>query len=146
MIKNPIKVIVSALSISVIGVYIIDYFSHLLFSEPMETTGYFLGKFTVFFVFSILFLSYINLTKREFKKVLIGGIVVASIWGSYYNVLPILFDYYPAGIALNGLTFLNMGLFGTGVAFGIVHTTAFVGGYYLTKVMFKKWYNNNITS
>jgi hypothetical protein len=123
--------------ISIIGVWGIDYLSHFLFSNPMETTGYFLGKMTLYFVFSIIFLSFFNLQKNEFAKVVIGGIVVASLWGMYYNVLPSLFHYYPYGIALNGLTFLGMGLLGTGVAFGIVHAAAFIGGYYINRgIMF----------
>lgn len=128
-----IKKLISSLFISIIGIFVIDYFSHLLFSNPMETTEYFLGKMTLYFVFSFIFLSIFNLQKNEFRKVLIAGIVVASMWGMYYNVLPAIFDYYPYGIALNGLTFLGMGLLGTGIAFGIVHTAAFVGGYYINR-------------
>ena len=127
------KIIIGSLFISILGVFVIDYFSHLLFSNPMETTGYFLGKLSLYFVFSIIFLSVMNLEKREFIKVAVGGIIVASIWGMYYNVLPAIFDYYPTGIALNGLSFLGMGLLGTGIAFGIVHTLAFVGGYYINR-------------
>jgi hypothetical protein len=65
-----------------------------------------------------------------FGIVLGAGVVVASLWGMYYNVLPALFDYYPYGISLRGLSFLGMGLVGTGIAFGVVHTAAFVAGYY----------------
>ena len=131
------KILISSLIISIIGVFVIDYFSHLLFSNPMETTTYFLGKMTLYFIFSILFLSIFNLQKNEFRKVLIAGITVALIWGAYYNILPAIFDYYPFGIALKGLSFLGMGLLGTGLAFGIVHTLAFVGGYYINRsIMF----------
>ena len=128
-----LKKIINSLFISIIGIFVIDYFSHLLFSNPMETTEYFLGKMTLYFVFSFIFLSFINLQKNEFKKVLIAGVVVALLWGMYYNVLPEIFDYYPYGIALNGLTFLGMGLIGTGFAFGLVHTFAFIGGYYINR-------------
>ncbi len=132
------KILISSLFISIIGVFIVDYFSHLLFSDPMETTGYFIGKMIFYFIFSMIFLSVFNLQKKEFIKILFGGIVVASLWGMYYNVFPLIFDYYPAGISLNGLTFLGMGTFGTGLAFGIIHTLAFVIGFYLTKLLFKK--------
>ena len=129
--------IISSLLISIIGVFVIDYFSHLLFSNPMETVPYFIAKAVAYFIFSILFLSFINLEKREFIKVAFGGIIVASLWGMYYNVFPALFYYYPFGISLRGLTFLGMGLFGTGLAFGTVHVLAFVGGYYFSKLIFR---------
>jgi len=141
--KNYIKIAISSLMISIVGVFVIDYFSHLLFSNPMETAPYFLAKATLYFIFSIIFLSFINLEKNEFIKVAIGGIVVASLWGMYYNILPLLFNYYPFGIPLRGLTFLGMGLFGTGLAFGIVHALAFVGGYYSSK--FIKHYPKSFT-
>ena len=134
--KNYIKIAISSLLISIIGVYVIDYFSHLLFSNPMETLPYFFAKATLYFVFSIIFLSVFNLSKKEFLKVSVAGIVVSLIFGSYYNVLPALFDFYPLGISLKGLTFLQMGLLGTGLAFGTVHTLAFVGGYYSSKFIF----------
>lgn len=131
--KNYFKITISSVLIAVIGVFMIDYFSHLLFSNPMETTGYFLGKMSLYIIFSIMFLSFFNLQKREFIKVVVGGIVVASIWGMYYNIFPLIFDYYPTGISLNGLSFLGMGLLGTGIAFGTVHTVAFIGGYYINR-------------
>lgn len=142
--KDYTKILIGALIISVVGVFVIDYFSHLLFSNPMETMGYFLAKLTLYFVFSILFLLILNLQKKEFTKVIIAGIIVASIWGMYYNIFPLLFDYYPFGIPLNGLTFLGMGLFGTGIAFGIVHTVAFIGGYYANKSILKVWHGDKV--
>ncbi len=78
-----------------------------------------------------------NLKKHEFLKVLVGGIVISSLWGTYYNILPAIFDFYPFGISLRDLTFLGMGLFGTGLAFGTVHTIAFLGGYYVSKEFWK---------
>lgn len=99
----------------------------------METEAYFLTKLTWFFIFSIIFLSITNTEKRSFIKVLGAGILVSLIWGAYYNVLPILFDFYPFGIPLEGLSFLGMGLLGTGLAFGTVHTLAFVVGYYVAQ-------------
>jgi hypothetical protein len=126
MVKN----FIDALLIAVIGVLGIDYVSHLLFSNPMETPAYFLAKMILYFLFSLLFLSFIAVEKKEFAKVLAGGVAVAALWGMYYNVLPLLFDYYPFGIPLAGLSFLGMGLLGTGIAFGAVHTLAFMGGYY----------------
>ena len=124
------KILIKSIVISVIGVFVIDYLSHLLFSSPMETIPYFLAKLTLYFVFSIIFLRFINVDKREFIRVCVAGVVVSLLWGTYYNILPTIFDYYPFGIPLEGLTFLGMGLIGTGLAFGIVHTAAFIGGYY----------------
>jgi len=136
--KNYLKIIVRALLLSLVGVFAVDYFFHLLFSNPMETPPYFMAKATMYFVFSIIFLLVMNLEKNEFIKVAIGGAVVASLWGIYYNILPAIFDFYPFGIPLRGLTFLGMGLWGTGLAFGTVHTLSFVGGYYFIKFIFKK--------
>ncbi len=137
--KNYKKIIISSLLISIVGVFVIDYFSHLLFSSPMETLSYFMAKSTLYFVFSIIFLSILNLNNNEFIKVAVGGIIVSLLWGMYYNIFPIIFDYYPFGIPLKGLTFLEMGLFGTGLAFGTVHTLAFIGGYYSSKFILKKF-------
>lgn len=142
--KNYAKIILSSLSVSVVGVFVVDYFSHLLFSSPMETIPYFWAKATVYFVFSLIFLSVVQLEKNEFIKVAAGGVIVASLWGMYYNVFPLIFDYYPYGISLSGLTFLGMGILGTGIAFGIVHALAFVGGYYLSKRAFKLIHPKNI--
>ena len=94
--KNYIKIAISSLLISINGVFVIDYFSHLLFSNPMETIPYFIAKATVYFIFSIVFLSVLNLEKNEFIKVAVGGIVVASLWGMYYNIFPSLFNYIPS--------------------------------------------------
>lgn len=126
-----------ALCIAVIGVFGVDYFSHLLFSNPMETTPYFLTKLVLYFVFSIVFLSTTNLQNNRFAKVIGAGIVVSLLWGAYYNILPSLFDYYPFGISLAGLSFLGMGFIGTGIAFGVVHTLAFIVGYYVTIYLLK---------
>ncbi len=129
------KIFLRALLITVIGVGVIDYFSHLLFSSPMETTAYFLAKMSLYFIYSLLVLSFFKFRGNEFAKVAVAGVVVASLWGAYYNVLPLVFHYYPFGIPLAGLTFLGMGYVGTGFAFGVVHTLAFVGGYYATKFL-----------
>ncbi len=131
------KIAINSLLISIISVFVIDYFSHLLFSNPMETVPYFIAKATVYFIFSIVFLSVLNLEKSEFIKVAVGGIIVASLWGMYYNVFPSLLNYYPFGIPLRGLTFLGMGLFGTGLSFGTIHALAFAGGYYFSKLIFR---------
>lgn len=136
--RNYRTTIFTSLLISAIGVFVIDYFSHLLFSSPMETMPYFLAKMTLYFIFSLLFLSVFDLRKNEFIKVAGAGIAVSLIWGAYYNILPLLFDYYPFGISLSGITFLGMGILGTGLAFGIVHTLAFVGGYYSAKRIVRK--------
>lgn len=135
--KKYINIVISSILISAIGVFVIDYFSHLLFSNPMETIPYFMAKTVVYFVFSIIFLSVVDLTEREFIKVSVAGITVSLLWGAYYNVFPAIFSYYPYGISLRDLTFLGMGLFGTGLAFGIVHTFAFMGGYYASKFVLK---------
>ena len=131
------KIAIQSFLISFIGVFVIDYFSHLLFSNTMETMPYFLAKMALYFIFSIIFLLTLNLNKNEFIKVSVGGISVSLLWGMYYNILPAIFDYYPFGISLRGLTFLGMGLFGTGLAFGTVHTLAFIGGYYSSKFALK---------
>ncbi len=136
--RGYLKIILHAFLIAVVGVFVVDYFSHLFFSTPMESPAYFLAKFGWFLIFSILFLSLIKLKKKEFLKVLIGGIVVSTVWGGYYNVFPLIFNYSPYGFALAGLSFLGMGLIGTGIAFGIVHTTAFIAGYYLGRIILKK--------
>ena len=111
--KNYRKIIIRAILLSVIGVFVIDFFSHLLFSDPMETTAYFLAKLALYIVFSVIFLSTMNLSKKELLKVVVAGVIVASIRGTYYNILPAVFDFYPFGIPLEGLTFLGMGLVGT---------------------------------
>lgn len=128
--------LIRSMLIAVIGVFVIDYFSHLLFSDPMETLSYFLAKMTFYIIFSFIFLSVFDLNKNEFIKVLIGGVAISSLWGMYYNVLPLVFDYYPFGISLEGLSFLGMGILGTGLAFGAVHTLAFISGYYSSKKVF----------
>jgi hypothetical protein len=143
--QKYIKIVINSFMIAVIGVYGIDYFSHLLFSNPMETIPYFLAKMTLYFVFSIIFLLFIDLDKKGFTKVLAAGIMVSLLWGFYYNILPIIMDkvfnidFYPFGIALMGLSFLGMGTFGTGLAFGTVHTLAFVGGYYVSKLILESF-------
>ena len=89
-------------------------------------------------MFSFVFLSFIDLKKKEFLKVVIAGIVVSLIWGLYYNVFPVLYGYAPFGISLGGLTFLGMGIVGTGIAFGVVHTLAFMFGFYVNKFVMGK--------
>lgn len=135
--RNYLKIVISALIISFIGVFIVDRTAHLLFSSPMETTAYFMAKMVLYFVFSILFLSIFNLKKKEFLKVAVAGIVVASMWGIYYNILPPILHYSPFGYPLAYLSFWGMGLFGTGVAFGVVHTIAFIVGYYASVLISK---------
>ena len=137
--ENYLKITLNSLLIAGIGVFVIDYFSHLFFSDPMETLPYFLAKMALYVIFSFLFLLIFRLTKKELLKVIVSGIVVSLIWGTYYNILPTLFDFYPFGIPLRGLTFLGMGLLGTGLAFGTVHTLAFIGGYYASKFILKKF-------
>ena len=92
----------------------------------METLPYFMAKWP-FILYSQFFLSIFNL-KRELVKVLV--VIFFRQW---------CFDYYPFGISLRGLTFLGMGLFGTGLAFGTVHALAFMGGYYSAKIVLKKF-------
>jgi hypothetical protein len=142
--KKYTNILIQSMLISIIGVYVIDYISHLLFSNPMETMPYFMTKLAMYFVFSILFLYFVQQNKHEWMKVAVAGISVSLLWGFYYNILPFVIYkffgiyFYPFGIALIGLTFLGMGIFGTGLAFGIVHTLAFIGGYYLSKFAMEK--------
>jgi hypothetical protein len=103
----------------------------------METPAYFMAKMTLYLVGAVIFLSFFNLNKHQSFKVLTAGFIIASLWGIYYNVLPVLFDFYPFGIPLNGLSFLGMGILGTGLAFGLVHIAAFVVGYYLSQLIWK---------
>lgn len=137
--KNYFKITLNSIMIAVIGVMGIDYISHQLFSNPMETFEYFLAKMALYFIFSFIFLSFFDLNNKRFFKVISAGITVSLIWGFYYNVLPLVLDkffnidFYPFGIPLFGLTFLGMGLLGTGLAFGIVHTFAFIVGYYVSR-------------
>lgn len=137
MTNSYTKIIINSLFTAIIGVWVIDYFSHLLFSDPMETMPYFTAKTILYFVFSILFLSVPHLNENEFIKVAGGGVVVSSLWGMYYNIFPSLFHYYPFGLPLAGLTFLGTGVWGTGIAFGIVHILAFIGGYYASRFAVK---------
>lgn len=129
------QIIIRSLLIATIGVYVVDYFSHLYFSTPMETPAYFLVKAVFFFIFSLFFLRKEFIFKKfntRLKNALFGGVVIASFYGIYYNVLPY-FGYNPLGISLYGISFLGMGILGTGAAFGIIHTLSFVIGYYLSK-------------
>jgi hypothetical protein len=135
--KNYLKIIVNAILLAIIGVWGVDYIFHLFFSSPMETPAYFMAKMTLYLVGAVIFLSFFNLSKHQFFKVLTAGFIIASLWGTYYNVLPVLFDFYPFGIPLNGLSFLGMGILGTGLAFGLVHIAAFVVGYYLSQLIWK---------
>ncbi len=132
------KTFLASIVITLVGVFGVDYFSHLLLSSPMETLPYFFTKAALYVIFSFIFLSTANLSQHEFRKVILAGVGVALIWGAYYNVLPEIFHYYPFGIALYGLTFLGMGIIGTGLAFGLVHTVAFVAGYYVSKLSTEK--------
>jgi hypothetical protein len=135
--KNYLKIIVNAILLAIIGVWGVDYIFHLFFSSPMETQAYFMAKMTLYLVGAVIFLSFFNLNKHQSFKVLTAGFIIASLWGIYYNVLPVLFDFYPFGIPLNGLSFLGMGILGTGLAFGLVHIAAFVVGYYLSQLIWK---------
>lgn len=72
--KSYIKIAFGSILISIIGVFIIDYFSHLLLSSPMETLSYFMAKSTLYFIFSIIFLSIFNLKEKEFIKVSAVGV------------------------------------------------------------------------
>ncbi|MBI5913333.1 hypothetical protein HY839_02735 [Candidatus Azambacteria bacterium] len=136
--KNYIKIVLGSLLISAIGVFVIDYFSHLLFSDPMETPAYFMAKMAFYFIFSLIFLSVFDLKGNTFITVASAGVIISSIFGFYYNILPAIFYYQPFGIPLRGLTFLGMGLVGTGLAFGVVHALAFIVGYYSAKFLLKK--------
>ncbi len=137
--KNYFKIVLNSIMIATIGVMGVDYASHLLFSNPMETLEYFLAKMVLYFIFSFIFLCFFDLDNKRLFRVVVAGILVSFTWGFYYNILPVIMYkffniyFYPFGIALIGLTFLGMGIFGTGLAFGIVHTIAFVVGYYISR-------------
>ncbi len=135
MAKKRVKnLFFQALILSIVAVFAVDFLFHYFFSSPMETTYYFLAKFALFFAYSFLFLKYYKMNKKwEFYMVVLAGAIVSLIFGAYYNIFPAIFHYSPFGISLAGLTFLRMGEFGTGLAFGIVHTSAFVVGYYVNK-------------
>ena len=134
--KDILKIFAKSLIIAIIGVFNIDYFSHLLFSSPMETFSYFVFKAFFYFVFSLLFFYFIDLRKHEIQNVIFGGIIVAGLFGLYYNVLPIFtYGYLPYGISLKYISFLGFGNFITGLFFGIVHTLSFIGGYYVSKII-----------
>lgn len=117
---------------------IFDAIFHFFFSSPFETVPYFLAKFVVFSFGALVFLLVVKKKALVFWKVLLGGVVVASVWGLYYNVLPAIFNFNPFGIALKGLSVLGShNLFVTGLFFGVVHTFAFVVGFYLSKEIMK---------
>lgn len=123
MIRRTIK---KSLISSFIAVFIIDLIGHFLLSTPAETYSYFLAKFIFYFIFTLIFLAKID--KIRIKNSIIGGLIIASIWGIYYNVLPVIFNYIPLGIPLSEISFLGMGILGSGIAFGLLHIIGFVGG------------------
>ncbi|MBI5798182.1 hypothetical protein HZA98_04745 [Candidatus Woesearchaeota archaeon] len=133
--RKGFKIILHAIFIALIGVFGIDAFFHFFFSKPMETLPYFFTKAALYLIFSLFFLVFIAIKKKEALKVTTAGLLVAGIWGAYYNILPTLFHFYPFGIALQGLTFLGIGILGTGIAFGVIHILAFIGGYYIGKAL-----------
>ena len=117
---------------------IFDYIIHRTLTSPMETTGYFIAKFLFFFALAIIILTfYPRKGTREFRYVIITGIVVALLWGAYYNILPALIGYTPFGIPLIGLTFLNYTGFMSGLLFGATHVAAWMIGYYTAKRMLR---------
>lgn len=143
-----LKLAIASVLIAVFGVYVVDYPFHLFLSTPMENITYFIAKDTLYTVYSFVFLYlasrtdgiHIDLTTYRLWKIFLGGFVVAGLWGIWYNVLPWLLevtlkiDFYPFGIPVSGLSVLGQGLIFTGVAFGIVHTVAWMVGYYFTRL------------
>ena len=126
------KILIQSLIISVIAVFLIDYFAHLFLSIPMETIPYFLIKFLLYFVFAFIFLMIFR--KAKFYQVALGGILVGLFFGFYYNILPLFTTNYPIyGIPLSEISFLGRGIFLTGLAFGIIHTLGFLVGFYASK-------------
>ncbi len=125
------NIFLGALLIAVIAVFVWDLLIHLFFSEPFETIGYFLGKFTLYFVFSFFFLAFFK--KPKFLGVLIFAVATAGIWGIYYNILPLITGFVPFGIPLSEIIVLNVqNIFFSGFFFGIVHWIGFIMGYYVT--------------
>ena len=131
--NNYLKAFLKSIIISMVGVLGIDLLTHTFLSTPNETFGYFAIKFILFLVFSFIFL--LIFKKPSFYKVAIGGIIVSLIFGFYYNILPLLTGYSTYGISLRDISFLGAGIFLTGLAFGIVHTLAFVVGFYSSKII-----------
>ena len=58
-----------SLIIAIIGVFVIDYFSHLLFSSPMETIDYFLAKTVLYFIFSFVAFLVFSFQKKELEPI-----------------------------------------------------------------------------
>lgn len=125
--------------ITVIIAISIDYFIHLLFTDPMETLGYFTAKFLVFFVFSLIFFSIFSFVKLRQIYIIIGGIVVALIWGTYYNILPAVSDYSTFGIPLSELAFFGFeNDIIVGLLFGITHVLGFFIGANIGRFFIRK--------
>lgn len=123
--------VVRALLISLFAI-MFDALFHFIFSKPFESLPYFGAKFVVYSIFALLFLLIIR--KITFLKSFIAGVIVASLWGTYYNILPPILHYSPFGIPLYGLSVLGeSNLLIVGLFFGVVHTFAFVVGVYASK-------------
>lgn len=118
-----------------VAVLIIDLPTHFFLTSPNETFSYFFTKFIVYYIYSSVFL---NFFKLKFLNIAIGGAIIATLWGIYYNILPLLFDYTPYGIALNGIAFLGItNYLITGLLFGLTHTIGFIAGVYGVKLIEK---------
>jgi len=128
-----LRIFFKSLIISIFAVFLFDLPLHYFFSVPMETVGYFLIKFSLYFIFAFVFL--LVFKKAKFYEVLGGGIVVALIWGAYYNLIPAFTNYSVVGIPLSEISFLGRGIFLTGSSFGIIHTLGFIIGFYVSKIM-----------
>ena len=125
------KLLLASLLATFIAI-LFDFIIHYTLSSPMETFGYFFIKFTIYYIFATIFLI---LLKQTFLKIVIAGIVISSLFGIYYNLLPAI-GYTPFGISLKGLSVLGISsyLF-VGLFFGIVHTLGFMLGIYSTKLI-----------
>jgi hypothetical protein len=132
MVRNKfLGLMYSALLISLFAI-MFDALFHFIFSHPFESLPYFVAKFVVYSIFAFFFLLVIK--KITFLKTFVAGIIVASLWGTYYNILPPILHYSPFGIPLYGLSVLgSSNLLLVGLFFGLVHTFGFVVGVYLSR-------------
>lgn len=132
MVNKLVKILIKALILAAIAVFLVDLLGHIFFVDKLETADYFLAKFSLYFIFSIIFLAFFKL---RFLTIAIGGVIVASLFGIYYNVLPPILNYVPFGIPLDELSFLGFdSLFINGILFGTLHVLAFITGAFTIKL------------
>lgn len=119
------NIILASLVTALIAVFLIDFPFHYLISSPQEEISYYLMKFAVYFLYSVIFFKFYKITKRS---LIIASLIVSLVWGAYYNVLPSILGYSPYGIALTGISVLGRGVFVSGLLFGLIHMLAYYVG------------------